>query len=61
MNHSVVVPGVVIGAKAKAIFVWHQNFQVTDEMELTSSEINLPHNLDEIISTQRERERERGG
>jgi len=37
---------------AKAIFVWHQNFQLRrDEMELTSLEINLPHNLDEIQST----------
>ena len=41
-------------AAAKAIFVWHREFEATDEMELTSSEINLPHNLDEILSTQRE-------
>ena len=40
-------------AAAKAIFVWHREFEATDEMELTSSEINLPHNLDEILSTQR--------
>ena len=41
-------------AAAKAIFVWHREFEATDEMELTSSEINLPHNLDEILSTRRE-------
>ena len=36
---------------------WHRFQTPSDEMELTSSEINLPHNLDEMPSTPGERER----
>jgi len=47
---------------AKAIFVWHQNFQLRrDEMELTSLEINLPHNLDEMESTTQQQDTRKGG